>query len=95
MGQMSRISGRATTVTSDDTGTHVTYHHTRVVSFDAKQITLRTGGWRSNTTKARMTQAARQFNLGYRVYQENYAWYVVTPQGHTVPFEGRELVLER
>jgi hypothetical protein len=33
-----------------------------------------------------MNQAARQFALGYSVYQKDHKWFVVKPDGETVPF---------
>lgn len=81
MAQTSRVTGRATSIYSDADGTHVQYHNTRVVSFDAKRITLRTGGWRTMTTKTRMNQAASQFRLGFSVYQKAGEWYVRLPHG--------------
>lgn len=76
MTQMMRVSGRSTDIYTDENGTHVTYHGTRVVSFNDKEITLRSGGWQSYTTKARMNQAANQFNLKFSVYQERSTWFV-------------------
>lgn len=56
--------------------TEVKYHDTVVVRFDKDHIELNTGGWKSKTTKLRMNQASEQFNLGYRVYQKNFEWFV-------------------
>ncbi len=81
MSQTQRVRGRATTIFSDEDGTHVIYHQTAVVSFNAKRITLRTGGWRTVTTKTRMNQAANQFRLGFSVYQKDREWYVRLPHG--------------
>ena len=36
-----------------------------------------------------MNQASRQFNLGYNVYQKDFEWYVVTPDGETHRFSDR------
>jgi hypothetical protein len=63
--------------------------------FNRVRITLNTGGWKSNTTKLRMNQFARQFcNSQYGVYQKAGEWFVsingvVNPvkfTGHTVVF---------
>jgi hypothetical protein len=47
------------------------------------------------TTKLRMNQASNQFNLGFSVYQKDYRWYVVIPQGETVEFTGRRMTFPR
>jgi len=75
--QTSRVSGTATRVWQDDAGnTHVRYHNTDVVSFNDRWITLRTGGYKTVTTKARMNQASNQFSLGYGVFQRAGEWHV-------------------
>jgi hypothetical protein len=33
-----------------------------------------------------MNQAARQFALGYSVYQRDHEWFVTLPTGETVEF---------
>lgn len=77
MGQTTTCRGVATTIRTDDHGvTHVCYHQTDVVSFDARRVTLRTGGWYTVTTKTRMNQASHQFNLGFSVYQDRGQWFV-------------------
>lgn len=77
MAQQHEIGKHATSIQTIDGQTHVRYHSTNVVSFDAKNITLNTGGYYTHTTKTRMNQAASQFNLGYRVFQRDYEWYVM------------------
>lgn len=64
----------------------VTYHRTEVVRFDNNRIILKSGGWYTQTTRVRMNQASRQFNLGYQVFQKNYKWFV-SYNGETLPFE--------
>lgn len=71
----------------------VTYHNTDVVKVDeGGTVTLTTDGFRTVTTKLRMNQAAYQFNLGYRVYQKDFEWYVITEMNnifdmiHSIPF---------
>ena len=85
MAQQNRVGSHATTIHSDDSGTHVVYHNTAVVTFTPLTVTLRNGGWQTVTTKLRMNQTARQFDLNYHVYQQDYQWFVDTPNG-TVPF---------
>lgn len=78
MGQTQRLGTTATSVRHDKAWTIVRYHDTDVVSFDAETIVLRTGGWKTATTKARMNQAANQFGLRYQVYQAKGQWYIRT-----------------
>lgn len=77
MSQTRKVSGVKTSVQVVNGETSVRYHSTDVVCFDWKKITLRSGGWRTVTTKLRMNQASNQFDLGYSVYQEKGDWYVV------------------
>jgi len=71
------VRGEATAIEQDEQGKHVRYHSTRVVTIHPNgDVTLRTGGWRSNTTKCRMNQAANQFGLSFRVYQQDFDWFV-------------------
>jgi hypothetical protein len=86
MAQQHTIGKVATTVATDGDGkTHVTYHQTQVVSFDADTVTLRSNGWGTATTKVRMNQASQQFSLGYSVFQKNFNWFVEVG-GRAVPF---------
>lgn len=80
MPRTDRLSNYKTVVTTNDKGeTNVTYHETNVVTFDAKQITLRTGGWDSVTTRRKMNQASNQFGLGFGVYRESGKSFVRLP----------------
>ena len=57
----------------------VPYHNTIVVKvINDRYVILNTGGWYTTTTKRRMNQASKQWNLGIVVYQCNYVWYVKT-----------------
>jgi hypothetical protein len=94
MGQTAKVSGRATTTYANERGTHIRYHATEVVSFNAKQITLRTDGYFTLTTRTRMNQASNQYGLGYRVFQKDFNWFV-EHGGKVIPFLGTQLVLKR
>ncbi len=85
MGQTHTVGRVATTVATKDNITRVTYHHTVVVEFADSYIVLRTGGWKTVTTKTRMNQAANQFGLDYYVYVSKGIWYV-THKGITTLF---------
>jgi hypothetical protein len=89
MPRMNRLSSYKTVILTDAvTGvTNVIYHTTSIVAWNATQITLSTGGWQSVTTKRKMNQASRQFNLGYGVFQKRGEWFVCKPDGATIPFD--------
>jgi len=71
MPRMDKLSTYCTTVVQAGPLLRVTYHSTDIVTASADLITLRTGGWDSVTTRRKMNQAARQFDLGYGVYRHN------------------------
>jgi hypothetical protein len=76
MAQTREVRGVATSIRTDGAWTHIRYHQTDVVSFTDDVVVLRSGGWETVTTKLRMNQAARQFNLGFTVYAKRRTWYV-------------------
>jgi hypothetical protein len=86
MAQQHKITGRATNIQTTNGNTVIRYHATDVVSFNAKEIVLNSGGWRTATTKTRMNQAAGQFDLGYSVFQKDFDWFV-DYRGLVVGFE--------
>lgn len=88
MAQQHEVRGVATSIFTENGTTHVVYRGTAVVSLDADSVTLNTGSWRTVTTKTRMNQASSQYDLGYRVFQKDYLWYVKLPDGRTVPYTG-------
>ena len=88
MSRMDRLSTYRTTIGADDTGALVvTYVRTPIVRADRETVTLRNGGYMTVTTKRKMNQAARQFGLGFSVYQKAFGWFVVLPSGETVEFD--------
>ena len=89
-----RIGKHKTRIEQGSGGTEVRYHGTAVVSFNDNEITLRTGGWKTATTKKRMNQTSDQFDLEFNVYQKSYQWFVVH-RGQTVDFDGDSLTLQR
>ena len=94
MAQNQQVSGVATSIRTAHGITRVQYHRTIVVKFDANEIILDTGGWRTVTTKLRMNQASNQFDLGYQVYQHDFNWFVVF-KGRTRQFVDAFMVLTR
>ena len=89
MSQQSRVGAHATKIHTHGGNTYIKYHNTEVVVFGDSWVMLDNGGWKTATTKLRMNQASNQFDLGYHVYQKDYAWYVVTPAGETCRFNER------
>lgn len=88
MPRMDRLSNYRTTISQHVPGiTVVTYVSTAIVQFTRDTVKLNSGGWRTVTTKRKMNQAARQFNLGYRVIQRNGDWIVEPPYGERIAFE--------
>lgn len=65
-----------TTEYNGQTRTIVRYHSTEVVEWDKDTIILNSGGWHTHTTKLRMNQASREYDLGYTVWQYRFNWYV-------------------
>lgn len=88
MSRQDTIGTHKTHIETDAEGVHVRYHATRVASLAPDgTITLRTGGWRTVTTKKRMNQALATWGSPYRVYQEDHEWYVQPlPYGAATPF---------
>ena len=90
MTQTQRLSKNNTQVWSDDDPDGwmgVRLHNTNVVRWNGIDIVLSSGGWRTPTTKTRMNQASNEYGLGYQVYQKDFVWRVVLPNGTDVPFE--------
>lgn len=85
-----KLSNYATTIGNNN----VTYHSTVIVSWTDYEITLNTGGWFTATTKKKMNQAARQFNLGYYVYQKNRDWFIFVGD-RTIPFDNEKVTFQR
>lgn len=54
----------------------VRYHSTDVVLYNDSHITLDSGGHTTVTTKRRMNEASKTFDLGFQVYQVNLDWFV-------------------
>lgn len=94
MSQQNKVGKHATTIKTEGNLTSIKYHQTKVVEFSDSWILLNNGGYKTQTTKTRMNQASNQFNLGYRVYQKNYIWYV-DYKNKTFQFEGDEMSLSR
>ena len=95
MSRMNKLSNYKTTIHEARGMTRVVYHSTEIVAWNADKIELHTGGWQTVTTKRKMNQAARQFNLGYSVFQHDGDWFIRRPDGGDMPFDTDEVVLDR
>ena len=84
-----------TTIAAHNGNTCVTYHSTVIVEFDFENIILRTGGWDTVTTRRKMNQASRQFDLGYNVFRHDGETFVRRPDGGDMPFYGEVLQFPR
>jgi hypothetical protein len=87
--------GVETTTVRDRDGALIGFYRgTPVASQLGNIITLKTGGWKSNTTKTRMNQFSNNFvNGSFGVYQKNYQWFV-TVNNQTLPFDGDSISFE-
>jgi len=94
MTQQTKVGRTNTAVFTEEGITRVVYHNTPVVSFNNHTIILNNGGWKTATTKTRMNQASRQFDLGYHVYQLSGEWFIEY-NGHSLPFTEPKVILNR
>jgi hypothetical protein len=70
------------------------YRGTEVASQLGNTITLKTGGWKSRTTKLRMNQFANTYAQSrFGVTQRNHEWFVYV-HGGWLPFEGDTITFE-
>ena len=88
---MKQVGSHKTSVFTEDSVLKVCYHNTIVVEVTEDNITLRCGGWYTDTTKRRMNQASLQYQLGIHVYQVNYTWYVGY-NGEVIPYEDNMII---
>lgn len=82
-----------TNVFNENRETKMVYHKTVVAKFDHEKITLNSGGFQTATTKRRMNQFSEMYSLGYRVFQEDYCWYVDYKDEIFIFKDGMELML--
>lgn len=93
--QTQYFRGVETTTVRDRDGALVGFYRgTPVAQQLGNIITLKTGGWKSNTTKTRMNQFSNNFVMSkFTVYQKNYEWFV-SVNGQTLPFDGDTITFE-
>ena len=64
-------------------------HGNHIASLDTAthKLTIKDGGWRSNTTKSRLNALLNEFIPSMRLNQKNWAWFLSDDlDGSTVPF---------
>jgi hypothetical protein len=76
MTQLNHVSQNNTVVYYDGDHVVIKLHYTEVVKFNHTEIILNSGCYETATTKTRMNQASNQYGLGFKVYQEDFIWYV-------------------
>ena len=94
-----RYATATTITTGPDGAVSVRYHRTDVATlYPDGSVTLRTGGWRTVTTKRRMNQALVYFGIPAIIYQHRHDWYVAAngadiefAEGMRLPVNGRGL----
>ncbi len=90
----SQVGSHKTNILFKNGSTIVIYRNTEIVIFTDVSITLNNGGHLTKTTKTRMNQVSREFNLDYRVYQCQYRWYI-KHKGENILFQGHSVTLKR
>ena len=60
------------------TDVDVYLHGNHIASLDTatNALTIKDGGWQSNTTKSRLNALLYEFSYGMRVFQKNFEWFV-------------------
>lgn len=62
----------------------VRLHHTDILEFGGKSVTLNTGGWKTVTTKDRLNR----FQGDVQIYSKRGIWYVSNASGEVPYFDG-------
>ena len=91
MAQMNKVGKHKTKVFEDDGDLVCKYHNTEVCRLGWGRLVLRSGGYRTSTTKVRINQFCNEHNLPYKVYQRSGVWYLDTPSGDLLFQDGIEL----
>jgi len=74
-----------TTVVSGDNQTEVYLHNNLIAVLGDSFIQLFDGGFRSKTTKSRISAILQENGADDSIFQKNHQWFVTT-NGQTVPF---------
>ena len=95
MSRSNTLSMYRTQITSEHGVTSIRYANTTIVGYDHEHIILRTGGYKTVTTKRKMNQASAQFGLGFGVFQRNDTWYVQIGDNKPVQYLGDTFTIRR
>lgn len=90
MTNLNKFQGVETTTATDRDGALVGYYRgTPVARLAGDVVTLKTGGWKSRTTKMRMNQFANNYcNAEFCIAQRGFEWFVVFNNKNKLSFEG-------
>ena len=72
------FSSGNTTVRAFKESVEVYLHGNNIASLDTAThaLTLRDGGWQSNTTKSRLNALLDEFVPSMRIFQNDWTWYI-------------------
>ena len=64
-------------------------HGNHIASLDTAthKLTIKDGGWQSNTTKSRLNAICNEFLVGARVFQKNFNWFLQQSRGIVRDFD--------
>ena len=83
------FSSGNTTVRAFRESVEVYLHGNNIASLDTatNELTLKDGGWQSNTTKSRLNALLDEFVPSMGIFQKNWEWFVSDRlTGQVVPF---------
>lgn len=81
-------SGNTEVKTDLSNNSRVFLHGNHIATIGEGFIQLFDGGWRSNTTKARLNALLQVHGTGDEsVFQKNFKWFFKDSNGDTIPFE--------
>ena len=88
------ITRNNTTVTRNRDGATVcTLHSTQIVKAHDNYVVLDSGGWQTVTTKRRMNECFREWDLPLSVFQKDFDWFVDTPHGRLEFRDGMQIAI--
>ena len=100
LGGITEIGKHKTMITKFGNSIAVIFHSTVIVEIKKNDgvknrsgsdlvpltVKLDSGGYRTQTTKLRINQTSREYNLGFKVYQKQKNWYVELSTGQVYDF---------
>ena len=74
----------------------VKYHQTKIVEWNKNSIILKTDGHFTQTTKKKMNLASEEFNLGFRIEQRDFSWFILDRKMNVfVKFDTESIIINR